>query len=98
VEPLLRIENAITDLTAWLEAYNRMAPARKAAGVTEERVWQPCDDPRYVVVDLGFESAAAAESFRTFLHERVWSSSPVLVGAPQAVVLTEVNGPDGPPS
>lgn len=94
--PILRIEHAITDLATWLEAFNRFAPARRHADVTEERIWQPTDDPQYVVIDLGFESTSAAESFRAFLFEYVWSSpdnSPALAGMPKAVVLTEVSNP-----
>jgi len=91
--PILRIEQAITDLATWWEAFNRFAPARRHADVTEERIWQPTDNPRSVIIDLGFKSTSAAEDFRAFLREHVWSSadhSPALVGAPTAVVLTEV--------
>jgi hypothetical protein len=91
--PNLHIEHAITDLDTWLRTFNSFASARRVAGVLEERIWQPDDDPRYIVIDLIFESVSAAVDFRTFLFERVWSSpdtAPALVGRPRAVVLRQV--------
>jgi quinol monooxygenase YgiN len=91
--PILHIEHAITDLDTWLETFRKFAPAREQAGVIQAQVFQPDDDPHYIVVNLRFESATAAANFRTFLTERVWASpdaSPALVGAPTARVLTEV--------
>jgi hypothetical protein len=82
--PILHIEHEISDL---------FAPAREQAGVRQAEVFQPSDDPHYIVVNLRFESIDAASNFRTFLHDVVWKSpetSPALVGAPTARVLTEV--------
>ena len=92
--PILHIEHEISDLVTWLQAFKRFAPAREQAGVTQTDVFQPADDPRYIVVNLRFESVEAASNFRSFLHEVVWKSpeaSPALVGAPTARVLTEVS-------
>ncbi|MCW2565016.1 MAG: hypothetical protein QOD59_4145 [Mycobacterium sp.] len=91
---VLHIEHEISDLDTWLEAFQRFAPAREAAGVRHTAVFQPSDDPNYIVVNLRFESVDAASNFRTFLHDVVWQSpeaSPALVGAPTARVLTEVS-------
>jgi hypothetical protein len=89
----LHIEHAITDLHTWSAAFTAFAHARRDAGVLEERISQPVDDPHYIVIDLTFESVGAAEDFRSFLVERVWSCSdaaPALVGRPRAVVLRPV--------
>jgi len=72
--PILHIEHEISDLTTWLEAFNRFAPAREQAGVQQTEVFQPSDDPNYIVVNLRFESVDAATNFRTFLHNVVWQS------------------------
>jgi quinol monooxygenase YgiN len=91
--PILHIEHEITDLSTWLETFEKFAPARDQAGVTQAEVFQPNDDPNYIVVNLRFESADAASNFRTFLINQVWASpetAPALVGAPTARVLTEV--------
>jgi hypothetical protein len=92
--PILHIEHEISDLTTWLEAFKRFAPAREQAGVQQAEVFQPSDDPNYIVVNLRFESVDAASNFRKFLTDVVWASpenSPGLAGAPTARVLTEVS-------
>jgi hypothetical protein len=89
----LHIEHAITDLGTWLDAFDRFGEARRGAGVTAQRVHQPIDDDRYIVVDLDFETVDAASRFKEFLEGVVWRTpdmSPCLVGTPRARVLAEV--------
>jgi hypothetical protein len=91
--PLLHIEHGITDLDAWLKAFDRHEAARNAAGVKAARVTQPAEDSQRVVIDLEFESTSAAANFHTFLREHVWPStdaSELLTETPRAVILTEV--------
>lgn len=88
----LHIEHPISDLDTWLGAFNQFAEARRDAGVTAERIHQPVDDDRYIVVQLDFDSIDAAEQFKSFLESVVWQSrelSPGLAGAPMARVLRE---------
>ncbi|HEV7194729.1 MAG TPA: hypothetical protein VGN19_02215 [Pedococcus sp.] len=88
----LHIEHAITDYRTWKTAFDRFADRRAAAGVLAERIQQPVDDPRYVVLQLDFDSAQQATAFRGFLETQVWSTpanSPGLAGSPRAVVLVE---------
>jgi quinol monooxygenase YgiN len=92
---ILHIEHEISDLEIWLDAFNKVAPAREQAGVTRTEVYQPIDDPNYIVINLSFENADAATNFRSFLINQVWASqdsAPALVGPPTARVLTEVEG------
>lgn len=89
----LHIEHAITDLATWLTAFAGFAEARSTAGVVAERIHQPLDDAAYIYVELDFDHAAQAESFKQFLETRVWASpeaSPGLGGTPRARVLQEV--------
>jgi hypothetical protein len=89
----LHIEHAITDLETWLAAFTRFEPARTQAGVRTHQIQQPIDDPRYIVVDLTFDTVAAAESFRDFLEQTVWSTganAPALVGRPLTRLLEPV--------
>ena len=91
--PVLHIEHEISDLETWLNAFKRFGTAREAAGVTQTDVYQPTEDPNYIVINMRFENVDAASSFRDFLIERIWSSqesAPALVGVPIARVLTEV--------
>jgi hypothetical protein len=85
----LHIRHAITDFDTWASAFGRFADARRDAGVRAQRVQRPVDDPAYVVIDLDFDTADAAESFREFLHAKVWipGVSPALVGTPETMIL-----------
>lgn len=91
--PILHIEQEISDLSTWRDAFKKFAPAREAAGVTHTEVYQPSDDPNYIVINLRFQNVDAASNFRSFLIERIWSSqdsAPALVGMPVARVLEEL--------
>ena len=85
----LHIRHAITDFDTWASAFHQFADARDRAGVRAQRVQRPVDDPAYVVIDLDFDTADAAESFRDLLHTTVWvpGVSPALVGTPETMVL-----------
>ncbi|MDT5099437.1 MAG: hypothetical protein QOC76_3174 [Mycobacterium sp.] len=91
--PVLHIEHEISELAVWLDAFNKMAPAREAAGVIRTEVYRPSDDPNYVVINLSFGNLDAATTFREFLINQIWASpnsAPALVGPPTARVLEEV--------
>lgn len=88
--PTLHIEHAITDFGEWGAAFAGFDEARSRAGVRDARVHQPVDDPRFVVVDLDFDSREEATAFLHFLETVIWqnpASSPALVGAPRAIIL-----------
>lgn len=86
----LHIEHPITDFDTWRAAFGRFEPVRAQHGVRAVNVQQPVDDPRYVVVDLDFDTTAEAEAMLAFLRAKVWASpdsAPALVGAPQTRIL-----------
>jgi PhoPQ-activated pathogenicity-related protein len=86
----LHIEHSIVDFALWTAAFDRFADARARAGVRRHRVQRPVDDPRYVVIDLDFDTAGEAATFLAFLQKTVWSASensPALVGTPQTRIL-----------
>jgi hypothetical protein len=89
----LHIEHPISDYTIWKAAFDRFAPARQQSGVRSQRIQRPVSDPRYIVLDLDFDSPAEAEAFLEFLQTRVWSSSensPALAGALRTSILEPV--------
>jgi hypothetical protein len=91
--PTLHIEHAITDYGTWNAAFQRFAEFRQQSGVRGQRVQQPVSDPRYVVIDLDFDTLSEAEKFLGFLQANVWSSSgnaPALAGTPQTRILETV--------
>ena len=86
----LHIEHAITDFETWIDAFARFADARREAGVLAHRVQRPCSDPRYVLVDLDFDTEEAAAAFRQFLETVVWAvpeNAPALAGKPKATLV-----------
>jgi hypothetical protein len=88
----LHIEHPITDLKAWLAAFDRFAEARAKAGVQAQRVQHPVDDPNYIIIDLDFTTTEEARRFLAFLKKQVWSSSdnaPALAGTPQTKLLQQ---------
>ena len=88
----LHIEHPITDLNAWLAAFDRFADARANAGVQAQRVLHPVDDPNYIFIDLDFTTIDEAQRFLAFLNNKVWSSTdntPALAGTPQTKLLQE---------
>jgi hypothetical protein len=90
----LHIEHAIADFELWSSAFDRFAEFREKAGVRAQRIQQPLDDPKYVVIDLDFDTTEEAENFLAFLRDKVWSSAenaPALVGAPQTQILELVS-------
>ena len=94
--PTLHIEHPISDFTTWKAAFDRFAAVRMQSGVRSHRIQQPVGDPRYVVIDLDFDSAAEAAGFLEFLKTRVWTSienSPALAGDPRTAILQPVQTP-----
>jgi hypothetical protein len=88
--PTLHIEHPITDFDTWASAFTRHADARREAGVRAQRIQRPVNNPRYVVVDLDFDTTDEAEAFLRFLSTQVWrdrESSPALAGSPQTMIL-----------
>jgi hypothetical protein len=86
----LHIEHPITDLNAWLAAFDRFAEMRVKAGVQAQRVHHPVDDAHYIIIDLDFTTTEEAERFLAFLKTNVWSSTdnaPALAGTPQTKLL-----------
>lgn len=89
----MHIEHAITDLDTWLGAFRSFDEARANAGVTAQRVRQPVDDDRDIVVVVHFDSVEAAEAFKGFSEHVVWQDramSPGLDGTPAARILEDV--------
>lgn len=86
----LHIEHAITDFPTWHAAFQRFQDARTRAGVLRHRIYQPVDDPQYVVINLDFNTRAEAQAMLGFLTTQVWPSptnAPALLGAPTTRIL-----------
>ena len=90
--PTLHVEHQISDYERWKQAFDRDPVDRAGSGVRAHRIQRPLDDPSYIVVDLDFDSAEAAQRFQSSL-ERLWASgeaAPVLVGDGKARIVETV--------
>lgn len=59
---ILRIEHPVPDFDTWKRAFDSDPLDRRRSGVRRYRVLRPVDDPRYVLVDLEFDTLAEAEA------------------------------------
>jgi hypothetical protein len=94
----LRIEHAIYDYQLWKAAFDSFASARTTAGVRGVAIRLPVDDPKCLMLDLEFDTAATAEAFAQFLEQQVWSSpasSPALAGPPRTRILDVMHCAEG---
>ena len=68
---ILQIEHPVMDYDAWKKAFDSDPLGRQKSGVRRYRVIRPADNPRYVIVDLEFDTMPQAEAMRTALR-RLW--------------------------
>ena len=90
--PTLQVEHAITDFDVWQRAFAADPLRRHDSGVRRYRVLRPLDDPRYVKIDLDFDSVREADAFRVALEElwRSGSAAPALSGSGRTRIVEEV--------
>ena len=89
---ILQIEHGVRDYDAWKQAFDGDPVGREQGGVRRYRVLRPTDDPNYVIVDLEFDDASAAEAFRTSLRE-LWDrvGGDLRLQAPRARIVEAVD-------
>jgi hypothetical protein len=66
---ILHIEHSVPDFDGWKKTFDSDPLAREKSGVRRYRVLRPVDDPKYVMIDLEFDSTIKAEAFRTALRD-----------------------------
>jgi hypothetical protein len=69
--PILQIEHGVRDYDAWKQSFDRDPVGRQEGGVRRYRILRATDDPNLVVIELEFDEAAQADSFRARL-EQLW--------------------------
>lgn len=79
----------VRDFETWKAAFDGGADRRDVGRVRRYQIYRPIDDPKYIAVDLEFDSRAEAEAFKLGLEE-LWRSpqaASVLGGTPRARVV-----------
>jgi hypothetical protein len=88
--PILRIEHAVPDFTAWKQAFDSDPADRKGSGVRRYQVMRSVEDPNYVMIDLEFDSLDEADGLLTKMR-RVWSGDgQKVMRNPQARIVDSV--------
>ena len=83
----VQIEHPIRDYASWRAAFDRDPAGRQAAGVRRYRVYRPVDDHQYVLVDLEFDTTAAAERFVATMR-KIWQQvEGTLIEGPRARIV-----------
>jgi hypothetical protein len=55
---MLRIEHPVADYERWKQVFDSDPVGREKSGVRRYQILRPIDDPRYVMIDLEFDTAS----------------------------------------
>ena len=69
---VLQLEHNVSSYEGWKKAFDSDPINRKKSGVKRYQVYQSVDDPKYVVIDLCFESLEQSLATLKALQE-LWS-------------------------
>jgi ribosomal protein L35AE/L33A len=69
---VLRIEHAVPDYEGWKRVFDSDPVGREKSGVRRYQVLRAVDDPRYVLIDLEFDTKEQADALLAGLR-KVWS-------------------------
>ena len=65
---LLQIEHRVQTFDGWKKAFDSDPLNRKKLGVRRHRIFQPINDPNYVIIELEFDNITDAETTLTALR------------------------------
>jgi len=72
--PILRIQHSVPNFEGWKRAFDSDPMDRKGSGVRRYHVHRSLADPNLVMIDLEFDTVAAAEGLLEKLHD-LWAGS-----------------------
>ena len=84
---ILQIEHKVPSYDGWKKLFDSDPIDRKRSGTRYYRIYRPTDDPNHVIVDLGFDNLADAETVLAALR-KLWNQveGTVMTG-PKARIL-----------
>ncbi len=87
---VLRIEHPVMDYDAWKEAFDSDPVGRERSHVRRYQIFRPVDDPRYVLIDIEFDTPGEAEALLASM-QAVWDRvAGTIVSNPQARIVETV--------
>ena len=87
---LLRIEHEVLSFEGWKKAFDSDPIDRKKSGVKRYHIYQPVDNPKYVIIDLEFDNLAQAQMTQTTLKNMMTKIVGTLIIGPSIKILTDV--------
>jgi len=87
---ILRIEHPISDFNGWKKAFDSDPVGRRKLAVRRYRISRPIDDPKYVMIDLEFDTAEQAQTLLAAMRV-VWGRvEGTIMVSPQARIVEAV--------
>jgi len=78
------------DYDAWKEAFDSDPVGRERSHVRRYQIFRPVDDPRYVLIDIEFDTPGEAEALLASM-QAVWDRvAGTIVSNPQARIVETV--------
>lgn len=71
---ILRIQHPVPDYERWKRAFDNDPADRRGGGVIRYSIRRPVTDPKFVMIDLEFDSVREAEMLLTKIR-RIWEGS-----------------------
>lgn len=87
---ILRIEHSVPEFDGWKKIFDSDPLDREKSGVRRYRILRPVDDPKYVMIDLEFDSADKAEAFRAALRDLWRQEEGRIMEHPQVRIIEAV--------
>jgi hypothetical protein len=87
---LVRIEHEVTSYDGWKKAFDSDPIERKKSGVKQYHIYQPADNPKYVVIDLEFESMSEAQATKVALEKMMTKVIGTLIFGPKITLLNQI--------
>ncbi len=91
---ILQIEHPVSDFASWKKAFDSDPIDRKHSGVRRYRILRPIDDPKYVAVDLEFDSIGKAEACLASLRKLWTRVEGTVMQNPRARIVETVESTD----
>lgn len=90
---MLRIEHPIFDYDAWKRAFDSDPVGREKSGVRSYQILQPVDDPKYIMIDLEFDTVSQAEALLAAMQV-VWGKveGTIMMNAKSRIVRSMESG------
>ena len=85
---VIRIQHTVPSFEKWKHAFDADPMDRKASGVRSYRVFRSVEDPNVVMVDLEFDSRAAADAMFDRLGQ-LWAGPGAAVMMSAAAMIVE---------